>query len=308
MTDHDRKEFARLCALMSQAFDKPMSKVLIGIYFDGLKDFDIEQVEEAINRAVQTKTFLPKVAEIRQLIEGAVEDRTAMAWAAFLEATADGGQASVQFADRATASAMDAVFGGWVQACRLLSAGGTDDRGRQVGGCSDEMLASYQKQFARQYVAALHAPREVELYRPGLSEMSMREGGGHWSLRIPALKQPVIYVGAGKIATLRLTFDVAQGRLTPESQSLLDGGWEQFTALASGEIRQLNVAAVKALPPAPSGGMATEDEVNEIKAAVQILAGKGRQPVTIASQALPDAEETMFVGEVVDGPDFEERN
>jgi hypothetical protein len=292
MTDHDRKEFAQLCALMSQALDRPMSKALIGIYFDGLKDFDIEQVASAVNQAVRTKTFMPKVAELRQLIEGAVDDRAAQAWAGFLEAAADGGQSSVRFADQATARAMDAVFGGWVQACRLLSAGGTDERGRQVGGCSDEMLASYQKQFARQYVAALHAPREAELYRPGLSEMSMREGSGSWSLRIPTLDQPVIYVGAGRTVTLRLTFDVAQGRLTDGSRAKLESGWDQVAALAADETRQLKAAERRALPPAPGEEMPTQEEVGEIKAAIAVFARKTSRLSADVAQTSSEAQES----------------
>src|SRR5688572_31450908 len=101
---------------MSQAFEKQMGEALMLIYFDGLKDFTIEQVESAVTQAVKTKTFLPKVAELRQLIEGSVDDRAAQAWAGFLDAAADGGTSSVKFADPAAARAMDAVFGGWIQA------------------------------------------------------------------------------------------------------------------------------------------------------------------------------------------------
>jgi len=269
MTNHDSAEFAELFTVLAQAFDKQASDLLVQIYFDSLKDFPIEEVARGIESAIRIKKFWPKVGEIRELIEGSVDDRAAQAWAAFMEAAADGGQASVKFEDRAAASAMDAVFGGWVQACRALSAGGTDERGRQVGGCSDEMLASYQKHFARQYVAALNTQREVELYRPGLSEMSMREGGGAWAARMPTLKQPVIYIGAGKAISLRLSFDVAQGRLTAESLALLESGWEGVKAIAAGESRRLKAAEQKALPPAPGEELASAQEVEQIKQAVK---------------------------------------
>lgn len=269
MTNHDSAEFARLFTLLSQTFDKEASDALAQIYFDGLKDFAIEQVAAAVNQAVRTKKFWPKVAELRELIEGSVDDRAAQAWAAFLEAAADGGQASIRFSDPAAARAVDAVFGGWIQACRLLSAGGTDGRGKQTGGCTDEMLASYQKQFCRQYLAALNSPRDVELYRPGLSEMSMREGGGAWAARMPTLKQPVIYIGAGKTLTVRLEFDVAQGCLTDGARAALESGWESVLALHVAS--QLVAPQHKALPPADEE-MATPEEVAQINRAVKAIA------------------------------------
>lgn len=268
MTNRDSAQFAQLFALLSQSFDKPVSEAMAQVYFDNLKDFPIEQVATAVQAAIRTKTFFPKVAELRQLIEGSVEDRAAQAWAALLEAAADGGQASVRFADRAAALAMDAVFGSWTQACRLLSAGNTDERGRQVGGCSDEMAASYQKAFARQYVGALNSSREVVLYRPGLSEMAMRENGGGWAARMPTLKQPVIFIGAGKAVTLRLAFDVAQGCLTEESRALLNSGWEAVQGAVAAESRRLRANAQKALKPAPDGEMATPEEVEALKQSI----------------------------------------
>jgi hypothetical protein len=272
MTDRDMPKFLKLCALLSQAFERPMDEALSKIYFEGLKDFSVDQVSAAVNQAVRTKTFLPKVAELRQLVEGAAEDRASQAWAAFLDAAADGGQASIYFADRAAAAAMDAVFGGWVQACRLLSAGWVTDRGANEGGCSDEMLAHYQKSFLRQYVAALNSKRDVECYRPGLSEMSMRERGASWSARIPTLAQPVIFVGQGKATALRLPFDVARGQLTEDARKAIGGGWDAVKALAAPYNPTLPGYETKALPPA-GAEMATPEEVAELKAAIAILSG-----------------------------------
>lgn len=269
MTNHDSAKFAGLFALLAQSFDKEASDALAQIYFDNLKDFTIEQVASAVEQAIRSRKFFPKVAELRELIDGNPEDRAAQAWAGFLEAAADGGQASVQFSDRATAAAMDAVFGSWLEACRLLSAGGTDARGRQVGGCSDEMLASYQKSFLRQYAAALNSNREVALYRPGLSELSMRENGGAWALRMPILEQPVIYVGPGKAYTLRLRFDVAQGCLTDADRRVLDGGWLAIQPMVAAEHKALKRAvAQKSLPPALDVEMATPEEVVELNGSI----------------------------------------
>jgi hypothetical protein len=252
MTNRDSAEFARLFVGLAQAFDKQASDLLIQIYFDSLKDFSLEAVTTAVNQAVHTKKFFPKVAELRELIVGNPEDRAAGAWTAFLEAAANGGTASVKFSDRATAAAMDAVFGSWLEACRLLSAGGTDEKtGRQVGGCTDEMLASYQKSFLKQYAAATNSKRDVELYRAGLSEVSMREQGAAWAARMPTLQQPVLFVGPDRVIEIPLTFDVARGQLADESRKLLEGGFDAARALVEGQSLRLRQTQERnALPPA----------------------------------------------------------
>lgn len=275
MTKQDMPEFLKLCALMSQAFDKPLGDALAKIYFEGLADFSIEQVAAAVNQAVKTKTFLPKVAELRQLVEGSIEDRASQAWAAFLDAVRDGGMSSVQFFEPAAAIAMDAVFGGWTQATRLLSAGWTptDFNDHTGGGCTDEMLAHYQKAFLRQYVAALNLSREVELYRPGLSEISMRESGGAWAQRTPLLIQPVIFVGKSKAVSLRLPFDVARGCLTDEARAAIANGWEAVRVIAAPYNAQIAPVDQKALPAAAEE-MATPEEVAELKRQIAAMAGR----------------------------------
>ena len=272
MTQQNLSEFARLCAVMGEAFGKPVNTSLIEIYFRMLKDFSVEQVTSAVEQAIAKKKFFPKVAELRELIEGNPEDRAANAWAAFLEAAANGGTASVQFSDKATAAAMDATFGSWLEACRLLSAGGTDERGKQVGGCSDEMLASYQKSFLRQYGASLNSHRDVELYRAGLSEMSMRGQGASWARRIPTVEQPVLFVGPDTTLELYLRFDVARGELTDESRAVLSGGWEKVHPSVEELRRRLKQAPPFAALPPVGEEMATPEEVAELKAGIDALA------------------------------------
>lgn len=260
MTNKDRPEFAKLCALLSQVFEKQMSEVLIDIYFDSLKDFDIEQVTSAVHQAIKSRKFMPKVAELRELIEGGAEDRAAIAWTLFMEAVSNSEQPSIQFSDKAMATAMDAVFGGWTQACGILSA-----------SCSDEMVAHYQKAFLKQYAAARASNRNALLYRPGLSEMSLREGGATWAARMPTLHQPVIYVGSERIITLRLPFDVERGQLAAEARAMLDKE-PLVKAFADTQGRQLKAGVQKALPPASSDEPATPEQVAQINASIQLLA------------------------------------
>lgn len=286
MTDRDSVEFARLFTLLSETFNKAVSDSLAEIYFRTLKDFTIEQITHAVEQAIATKKFFPKPAELRELLVGNPEDRASNAWAAFLEAAANGGTASVQFADRATAMAMDATFGSWLEACRLLSAGGTDARGKQVGGCTDEMLASYQKSFLRHYGASLNSNREVELYRAGLSEASMREQGANWAARMPILEQPVLFVGPDETIELRLTFDVARGQLTEESCAYLGGGFES-ARLNAEKLYQLRAMGERPALPLSEVEMATPEEVTELKGNIMKIATRTLVVVALLALSVP---------------------
>lgn len=291
MNNTEKAKLVALLAKLAAVFEKTLSEAVQEIYLDNLADFSIEQVERAVSEAIQTLKFFPKIAELRQLVEGTAEDRAAQAWSAFLEAAADGGQSSARFFEPAAAMAMDAVFGGWVQACRLLAAGWVTERGDNEGGCSDEMLAHYQKAFLRQYLAALNLTREVELYRPGLSEMSMREGGGAWAARTPTLIQPVIFIGQRKSVSLRLPFDVARGCLTEDVQRAIAGGWDAVRALAATYQPQIAPAREQKALPAAVEGMATPEEIAALKASIANL----RLLPMPKSESAPEPEEAAVV-------------
>jgi hypothetical protein len=80
MNKNDEIEFASLMAGMSEAFGLNNSKTKIDIYFEQLKDFSIEQVKRAVAIALRTLKFFPKIAELRELIEGSSDDKATIAW------------------------------------------------------------------------------------------------------------------------------------------------------------------------------------------------------------------------------------
>lgn len=76
----DSEKFIALMAMLSENFGQKNTKLKIELYFNALKDFTIGQVEKAVYQAVKTLRFFPKVAELRELIEGDRQSRALLAW------------------------------------------------------------------------------------------------------------------------------------------------------------------------------------------------------------------------------------
>ena len=280
-TDYDH--FDSLLTSLGEVTGEVLSKGRIKAYRLALDRFTIEQLEFAINRAVQTAKFFPKPVEIAEAIEGSLDDRASRAWAAFLEAAGCGGMHSVQFLEPACAVAVDAVFGGWVQACRMLDS-----------QCSDEMVASYEKQFRRQFIAALNSGRPVDQYRAGLSEMSLREGGGDWLETRPVLVQPMLFVGREGVRRLNLPFDVAQGQLSGEAKACLASGWQVIAEFAKPYQPQLKPAIEQKLLPASTSEIPSPEEQRELIRQMR-TALAARKPMPTVTQKEVNAEpENVF--------------
>ena len=80
MQNKDKTRFTGLMAMLAEAFDKDNTKLRMDVYFGGLKDFEIKEVEASIYQAVKSLKFFPKVAELRQLIEGDADSRALLGW------------------------------------------------------------------------------------------------------------------------------------------------------------------------------------------------------------------------------------
>lgn len=78
MNKNDKTKFSKALLVAAQLFDRELSNIIIGLYFDALKEYSIKQAEDAISKAIKSCKFFPKPAEIIELIsDGSVkiEDR-----------------------------------------------------------------------------------------------------------------------------------------------------------------------------------------------------------------------------------------
>ena len=85
-----RREFSRAMILLSELFDRKISRSAIELYYRLLSDYPWERVKAALATAARTLKFFPKPAELIELIEGRTDDGTEQeafrAWQALLRA------------------------------------------------------------------------------------------------------------------------------------------------------------------------------------------------------------------------------
>jgi hypothetical protein len=118
--------FARL-RMLAEMHNRQLSPALQAIYFEALKDLEFSQVDAALNEEMYRSTFFPKPVEIRERIEGNVEDQAEQAWQWLLrEVRRVGYLGTPTWPDAATQHAAEGLFGGWRALCERLPAEGPE--------------------------------------------------------------------------------------------------------------------------------------------------------------------------------------
>jgi hypothetical protein len=115
------KDGARFTAAMTtleKYFDKQLETGIKLLYFRECADLSIEQFEFACHAAMARLKWFPKIAELRELVEGDSNDKAQAAWSLFEEAVCRVGYTkSLWVEDHALAAAIRSTFGGWEAAC-----------------------------------------------------------------------------------------------------------------------------------------------------------------------------------------------
>lgn len=60
------KEFAELITALGVSFNRTIDKKTLNVYYDFLKDIEIDVLKQAIKRIISTNKFFPSIAEIRE--------------------------------------------------------------------------------------------------------------------------------------------------------------------------------------------------------------------------------------------------
>jgi hypothetical protein len=69
MTSKDRLSFAESLLLLGEVHQtSEISRELAATYFDALKDFDLEDVQQALRQSVRESQWFPKPVELRLMI------------------------------------------------------------------------------------------------------------------------------------------------------------------------------------------------------------------------------------------------
>lgn len=121
MHPHDKKRFAEILFSTMEIYDKQPSKRSVGMYWNILSGFPIEQVEAAFTAHLtdpKDGKFQPKPADIVRHIVGTKEDRKTQAEAAWHRVTSNLDRYnSAVFDDPAIHYALMIGFGSWETVC-----------------------------------------------------------------------------------------------------------------------------------------------------------------------------------------------
>lgn len=138
MTTDEFETFSAQLVVLGELFEKQLSVSQQLLYFEALRDLELDPVLRAITQAARECKFFPKPVELRTFAVGDDAVHAEDAWQTYKRMAAEiGGYVSPMFSDAALAETLVAVFGSWEQACWI--------------DLSPEMWASKRKEFDRVY-------------------------------------------------------------------------------------------------------------------------------------------------------------
>lgn len=153
----DFKDFYERFVVLAEYYDTPLKENIIAFYFENLKEFDIEDFDNACRLIVKNRKYsnLPKIADFIEAIEGGIDDKAIMAWDIAINATFKfSSYDSVRFSDEAINRAINSLNGGWEALC----------------GADNESLKWLKQDFVKAYKA--YKGKELEpSYLMGRSEI-----------------------------------------------------------------------------------------------------------------------------------------
>lgn len=114
MTDDDIGEFSDLLIATAEMLKEELSPLRIELYFNALKQYDIETIRDALNIHVRESVFFPKPADFVRIIEGSGSQKATMAWLTVLRAIEQHGYYDSVVFDGPVARTIEAM-GGWQQ-------------------------------------------------------------------------------------------------------------------------------------------------------------------------------------------------
>jgi len=153
--------FAKALSALAEYYGKELSDGVISLYWQGLQQFSVDEIESAIGRHLQNPDsgqWMPKIADIVRMIEGTTQDAAALAWAKVMRAVGSVGQyQSLAFDDVVIHLVIDDL-GGWPSLCQT----------------SEDELPFLAKRFETNYRAYRRRADDIPphpRYLVGVSEM-----------------------------------------------------------------------------------------------------------------------------------------
>jgi hypothetical protein len=125
--------FGELMLGIGDTYGEPVSDVRMEIYFRALSDMSFVDVRAAADIHVRTHKFFPRPAELREAVDGSVEDAAELAWINVQSLVRRCGywwkeetQGPIPWPDEITKHAAMKLYGGWHALCEKLPSNGPE--------------------------------------------------------------------------------------------------------------------------------------------------------------------------------------
>ena len=116
LTSHD---FAKIMQPVSELYGKNLTPEALNLWFGLLKEYSIEEIQNAFSWYIQTESRMPLPADILKILRGSEED---LALAALIKVetamSRHGSYATVVFDDPVIHAVIDEL-GGWIRCCHV---------------------------------------------------------------------------------------------------------------------------------------------------------------------------------------------
>ena len=164
-----KQRFAAAMTSLAEYYGKELSGGVLSLYWQGLSQFSITEIESAIGLHLQNPDagqWMPKIADIIRMIEGTTADSATIAWAKVMRAVGSVGQFQSLAFDDALIHAVIDDMGGWPKICQT----------------EEKEIPFLQNRFEKSY-RAYRVRRETPIYPKylcGVSE-TQNSAAGHKS-------------------------------------------------------------------------------------------------------------------------------
>lgn len=118
MQDNDKPRFATLLTGIADYYGKTLAPAVIGLYWQGLMQYDLAAVEKALWEHTQNPDngqFMPKIADVTRNLQGRTVDQASIAWSKVDSAIRRVGTYSDVAFDDPIIHRVIADMGGWIK-------------------------------------------------------------------------------------------------------------------------------------------------------------------------------------------------
>ncbi|MBA7589102.1 hypothetical protein ES708_31177 [subsurface metagenome] len=114
----NKSNFSEGIKMLEEYYNVKLTNANINIYWSRLRGYDDKTFKGIIIRCIDTLKFFPKIADIKEITEGNLEDEAEIAWLILKEKIeSHDGYVSVSFLENPVIGSVVEALGGWIRIC-----------------------------------------------------------------------------------------------------------------------------------------------------------------------------------------------